>query len=137
MKIDVIREENSSVFDTLVEGVRVHRDENMGSEAPQPLQVVARNDSGKIIGGVAGRVIYKNFLVEVVWVEKEQRGSGLGRKLMQLAENEAKLLGCVVSQVDTLSFQAPIFYQKLGFKVVGTVPSFLGSPERFFLVKNY
>jgi ribosomal protein S18 acetylase RimI-like enzyme len=137
LKIEVIQEENSSVFDTLVAGVRAHRYENMGSEDPQPLQVVARNDNGHIIGGVAGRIIYKNFLVEVAWVDKDQRGSGLGRKLMELAENEAKILGCIVSQVDTLSFQAPVFYQKLGFEVVGTVPSFLGSPERYFLVKNY
>ena len=137
MKVEVINEEDAAVYDELVAGVREHRFENIGGEETKPLSVVARDEHGKLIGGVAGRTIYNNFLIGVLWVNKETRGSGLGRRLMALAEFEAKKRGCVVAQVDTLSFQAPVFYQKIGFEIVGTAPAFHGSPERYFLLKKY
>ncbi|MCL1092439.1 GNAT family N-acetyltransferase [Shewanella kaireitica] len=137
MKIEVLHCEDRSVFDELVAGLRQHRNENMGDEDTQPLSVVARDDAGNIIGGVTGRSIYKNFLIEVVWVDKAARGTGLGRQLMQQAEEQAKQRGCLAAQLDTLSFQAPQFYQKLGFEVVGTVPEFAGSPARYFMLKKY
>ncbi|CAM3432986.1 GNAT family N-acetyltransferase [Shewanella pealeana] len=144
VKIDVIHEEAQSVFDTLVDdlvdGVRQHNFAHMGPETSKPLAVVAHDDnntSGKLIGGVAGRTIYDNFLINVLWVDEAARGSGLGRQLMQLAEIEAKSRGCTMAQVDTLSFQAPAFYQKLGFEIIGTVPSTDKSPARYFLLKKY
>jgi len=121
----------------LIAGLKEHKYEHMGPEDTLPLSVVARDEDNKIIGGVSGRTIYKNFLIGIVWVDKETRGTGLGRKLMELAEVEAKKRGCLVAQLDTLSYQAPDFYQKLGFDIVGTVPGFSGSPERYFLLKNY
>lgn len=137
MKFQVINEDDSAVFDTLIAGLKEHKYEHMGPEDTLPLSVVARDEDNKIIGGVSGRTIYKNFLIDIVWVDKETRGTGLGRKLMELAEVEAKNRGCLVAQLDTLSYQAPDFYQKLGFDIVGTVPGFSGSPERYFLLKNY
>lgn len=137
LKVEVINEEDSAVFDELVAGVRAHKHENMGPEETLPLSVVARDESGKLIGGVSGRTIYKNFLISVVWVDKQTRGTGLGRQLMELAEAEARKQGCLVAQLDTLSYQAPVFYQKLGFEIVGTVPEFPGSPARYFMLKNY
>ncbi len=136
-KIEVSHEEDSAVFDELVAGIRQHKYENMGPEDTLPLSVVARDESGKLIGGVSGRTIYKNFLINVVWVDKKTRGTGLGRKLMELAEAEAIKQGCLLAQLDTLSYQAPDFYQKLGFEIIGTVPEFPGSPARYFMLKNY
>jgi GNAT superfamily N-acetyltransferase len=137
MKIDIINEEATALVDTLVAGVRQHNFDNMGDETSKPLTVVAHDEEGKLLGGVSGRTIYKNFLINVVWVHEEARGTGLGRELMQLAEIAAKDRGCLLAQVDTLSFQAPVFYQKLGFEIVGRVPQIADIPERFFLMKTY
>ncbi|WP_299789402.1 GNAT family N-acetyltransferase [uncultured Shewanella sp.] len=137
MKFQVINEEAPKLVDELVNGVREHVHEQLGDELTRPLSVTARGDSGELIGGVSGRTIYRNFLIGVVWVDKKHRGSGLGRRLMQLAEAEAVGRGCLVSQVDTLSIQAPVFYQKLGFEIVGSVPEFSGSPARYFLMKTF
>ncbi len=78
--------------------------------------MVARDGDDKLIGGVSGRTIYKHILINVVWVDKEARGTGVGRSLMELAEAEAKKQGCVAAQVDTLSFQAPVFYENLALR---------------------
>jgi GNAT superfamily N-acetyltransferase len=137
VKVEILDESNKAVFDALVAGVRAHNFENMGCEESKPLSVIARDEDGKLIGGVSGRTIYKHFLIEVVWVDKEARGTGLGRRLMELAEVEATKRGCVAAQLDTLSFQGPVFYGKLGFEVVGKVTGFPESPERYFLLKKY
>jgi ribosomal protein S18 acetylase RimI-like enzyme len=137
MNFEVINEAAPTVFNALVEGVRQHLHEQMGTETTRPLTLVARDHDGNLVGGVSGRTIYRNFLIEVIWVAKEQRNTGLGRRLMARAEVEARNRGCLVAQVDTLSIQAPGFYQKLGFVTVGTVPGFEGSPARHLMMKPY
>ncbi|MCV2358667.1 GNAT family N-acetyltransferase [Paucibacter sp. TC2R-5] len=137
MKFEVSNESNPAVFDALVDGVRAYNHELLGKELSKPLCAVGRDDAGKLLGGVAGRTIYKQFLIEVVWVDKAARGSGLGRRLMALAETEARQRGCVAAQVDTLALQAPDFYGKLGFEVIGRVTGIPGIPERVFLLKRY
>ena len=77
------------------------------------------------------------FFIDVVWVDKPVRGKGFGRTLMEQAEIEARSRGCIASQVDTLSFQAPNFYKKLGFEVAGKVCGMQDTPDRYFFVKHY
>jgi ribosomal protein S18 acetylase RimI-like enzyme len=137
MQLEILSESNQAVFDALVAGVRAHNFELLGHEVSNPLAAIGRDDEGKLLGGVAGRTIYRQFLIEVVWVDKAARGSGLGRKLMAMAEAEARQRGCVAAQVDTLAVQAPDFYCKLGFEVVGRVTGLQDSPERLFLLKRY
>lgn len=136
MNFQVINEESPQLVDELVEGVRAFVHEQLGDETTLPLSVIARDDDGALMGGVSGRTIYGNFLIGVVWVDKKYRGTGLGRKLMQSAEIKAIGRGAKVSQLDTLSIQAPLFYQKLGFEIVGEVPEFTGSPARYFMMKR-
>ncbi|WP_298772450.1 GNAT family N-acetyltransferase [uncultured Shewanella sp.] len=137
MAMQVILEDNPAVLEALISGLRQYNVEHLGDEKTKPLMVVARDCEGKLIGGVAGVTIYQNFLINIVWVDEAHRGSGLGRQLMMQAENEAKRRDCLAAQLDTLSFQAPIFYQKMGFDIIGTVPGFAKSPGRFFMLKRY
>ena len=136
MKVEIINEECAAIFDELVDGVRNYNFE-MISEKSKPLTVTARGQNNELLGGVSGRTIYNQFLVGVVWVDEKTRGTGLGRELMELAEAEAIERGCLASQVDTLSFQAPDFYQKLGYHVVGAITGINESPDRYFLLKKY
>lgn len=135
MRLEVIKHDQTLV-DALINGVRKY---NRGqiNEAPETLTVVAMDEHGELIGGVHGVTIYQQFLIQVVWVSESERGSGLGRSLMQTAEEEAITRGCVAAQVDTLAFQAPEFYRKLGFDVVGQVSGIKDSPDRFFMLKTY
>lgn len=137
MNFEVIIEQDENIFNALVSGVRLHNFANVGSETSKPLSVVCRDDCGSLIGGITGRTIYRQFLIDALWVEKSARGTGLGRKLMETAEVAAKARGCLAAQVDTLSFQAPEFYQKLGFEIIGEVSGVPESPDRYFLLKRY
>jgi len=125
-------------INVLIDGVTVFNQNALETkERSAPLATFFRDASGNIVGGVAGRTIYRWFLITVVWVHTDYRGRGLGRKLMEEAESEARKRGCVGAQVDTLSLQAPDFYRKLGYEIVGHVPDFPAGYDRYYLSRRW
>jgi GNAT superfamily N-acetyltransferase len=136
VELEVVHERNADLINTLIDGVRVYNNAVAGEAQSQPLAAFAW-DEGKLIGGVAGRTIYGHFLIEVVWVHEDRRGSGLGKRLMFAAEAEARRRGCVGAQVDTLSFQGLEFYPRLGFEIVGKIANFPPGHDRYFMWKDY
>jgi GNAT superfamily N-acetyltransferase len=137
VNFEVFSERNEQTLDALISGVRSYNFEKAGPETSKPLSVICRDECGSLIGGIAGRTIYRQFLIDVLWIEKGSRRTGLGRKLMEMAEIEARVRGCLAAQVDTLSFQGPGFYEKLGFETIGKVSGIPECPERHFLLKKY
>jgi GNAT superfamily N-acetyltransferase len=55
------------------------------------------------------------------WVEEQRRKQGLGTKLLQAAEQEARRRSCRQMLLMTFSFQAPALYEEHGFEVVAVV----------------
>ncbi|WP_201774525.1 GNAT family N-acetyltransferase [Photobacterium angustum] len=117
--------------------MRKHNEFALGYEKKQPLSVIYRDKENNLIGGITGFTIFKHFLINVLWVDEKARNKGSARKLMEQSEIEAKMRGCIASQVDTLSIQAPNFYQKQGFEIKGKIPGITENHERYFLMKKY
>ncbi|WP_345867913.1 GNAT family N-acetyltransferase [Shewanella algae] len=136
MQIDLLQQVDDDLQNELIDKLRTYNHSYI-NETSQPLAAIARDSEGQLIGGVSGRSIYRQLLIEVVWVAKEHRGSGLGSRLMALCEQEAIKRGCLAAQLDTLSFQAPAFYAKQGFEVVGSVSGIPGSSDRYFMCKRF
>ena len=63
------------------------------------------------------------------------RGRGLGRTLMRQAEDVALRRGCHGAWLDTFSFQARGFYEKLGYTVFGSIDDYPPGHSRFFMKK--
>ena len=66
--------------------------------------------------------------MQYLWVDEKARSKGIGRKLMHEVERVAAKRGCVGIYLDTLSFQAPRFYEKLGYRKVGRI---IGHPPGY------
>ena len=56
--------------------------------------------------------------------------------MMKLAEEEAIRRGCVGAWLDTHSFQARPFYEKLGYTVFGVLENFPPGHTRYYLRKS-
>jgi GNAT superfamily N-acetyltransferase len=84
---------------------------------PQDLMVTCRDDSGRLVGGVCGNTLGRWLYVGRLWVGAERRGTGLGRRLMEAAEDEARRRGCAESFLNTFAFQARPFYERIGYAV--------------------
>jgi GNAT superfamily N-acetyltransferase len=87
---------------------------------PQPLHVVAYDASGAVAGGLIATTCFAWLDIDIMSVREKDRRRGIGRRLVAAAEKEALRRGCRYASVDTMSFQAPTFYEQLGYEVAGT-----------------
>ena len=103
----------------------------------RPLVIhISNPDSGETLGGLWGGTYCSFFHVELLYLPESMRGAGLGRRLIAQAEEEALRRGCRGAWLDTFSFQALGFYEKLGYSVFGTIEEFPPGHSRFFLRKT-
>lgn len=75
-----------------------------------------RDDAGRVIAGFSGHTWGGCCYVSHVWVHEQHRGQGLGKTLLQVAETEARNRNCMQVVLLTHSFQAPGFYEHLGYE---------------------
>ncbi len=94
-----------------------------------------RDSEGRMmIAGLDGFSWGGYVKIEWLWVHEDHRHRGLGTQLVRAAEVEAVRRGCAVVRVDSHTFQAPGFYEKLGYERIGFAQDTpAGHGEVFFL----
>jgi GNAT superfamily N-acetyltransferase len=102
----------------------------------RPLALFVRDDQGDIVAGLSGFTWAGWVEIKLVWVRADRRGQGHGRRLIEAAEAEARARGCEHAWLDSYTFQAPDFYQHLGYVVFGSLGAYPGQHRRVFLTKN-
>jgi GNAT superfamily N-acetyltransferase len=102
----------------------------------QPLNVLVRANDGTVMAGLLGSTFWGWLYVRILWVHEDLRGQDFGTDLMRAAEQEALRRGCHSAFVDTISFQALPFYQKLGYSVWGELEDFPPGHIRHYLKKR-
>jgi GNAT superfamily N-acetyltransferase len=107
-------DEELSQFNFDATGIRDARD----------LAATVHDDGGELMAGVQGWTWGETGWVERLWVRADARHSGLGTRLLAAFEAEARARGCAQLALTTHSFQAPDFYRRHGFQVVGEVPDY-------------
>jgi GNAT superfamily N-acetyltransferase len=88
-----------------------------------PLHVLVSDPgSGKVVGGITGRTSLGLMFIDLVYLPENLRGRDIGARMMALAEEEARRRCCRAGVLYTISFQAPGFYKRLGWRVFGEIP---------------
>jgi GNAT superfamily N-acetyltransferase len=88
-----------------------------GYQDGQRLTIFVRDAQQKIRAGLDAWTWGGSGEIRSLWVDPALRGQGVGAKLMQAAEREARARGCQQLILGSFSFQAPRFYQGLGYEV--------------------
>lgn len=93
--------------------------ESATSDVPPAQELTVRAEhAGRLVGGLSGWTWGQASAIAMMWVEEETRGAGLGASLIGAFENEARDRGCLHIFVTSFTFQAPGFYQRLGYREV-------------------
>lgn len=108
-----------------------------GTDDVRPLAVLVRDEAtNTVIGGMAGRTSLGLLFVDLFYLPPALRGGGLGREVLQIAEDEGRRRGCRSAVLYTISFQAPGFYERNGWRVFGEVPCDPPGTSRVFMTKD-
>ena len=97
--------------------------------------VFLRDDDGALRGGAEGGLWGNALHVNVLWVDEALRGQGHASALMRAAEAHGVAQGAKLAYVETLSFQARPFYEKLGYRVFGELPEMADGETMYFLAR--
>jgi len=74
-----------------------------------------RGPSGETLAAFSGHTWGGCCVVSNLWVDDARRRQGLGRSLLEAVEAEAVHRGCAQIVLSTHSFQAPAFYERMGY----------------------
>ena len=98
--------------------------------------VLLKDDAGQTVGGLWGAIFFDWLFIELLYVPDALRGQDLGTRLMAAAETHARSQGLTGIWLDTFSFQARPFYEKLGYALAGEITDLPPGGSRFFLSKR-
>ncbi|MEQ5184394.1 GNAT family N-acetyltransferase [Providencia zhijiangensis] len=137
MKITVTHEITPEDKEELFTGLRSYNRSFLQNSYFGQLGVYSKDDNGIMQGGLLASIKGRWLCIDYLWVDESMRKNGLGSQLMHVAEEESKKLGCHNALVDTFSFQALPFYEKLGYVKQMSLPNFpeLGM-QRHYLSKE-
>ena len=138
MKIEVNENVTQKFYDEIVQLLieyNLSKTEHIKNEINKPIEIIVKNDEGKIIGGLYGRSLWGTLEIKTFVVNSEIRNKGIGTKLIKEVEKEAKKRNCRYISLDTFSFQAPKFYEKLGFEIIGIETDFPSGYEKYYYRK--
>jgi GNAT superfamily N-acetyltransferase len=92
--------------------------------------------AGELVAGIFAESYWGWMDIEKLWVSEDHRGKGLGSRLMDEAENAAAARGCRKLFLTTFGFQAPGFYLKRGFSILGIREDYPPGGRYYWLEKT-
>ena len=103
----------------------------------RPLAVIVKDpDSGKVLAGAIGRSSLGLLFLDLFFLPETLRGAGLGSEVLRRFEDEGRRRGCGSAVLYTISFQAPGFYERNGWRRFGEVPCLPPGTSRVFMTKE-
>ena len=118
------------------ESLTKYNNERVGDDLHAPIGIVEYDDKGDLIGGIIGGTYWGWMYVDILWVREDHRQNGIGSRLLAEAEAEALRRGCHHVHLDTMSWQAPEFYKKHGYDVIGILPDVPKGNQKYLMMKT-
>ena len=134
-QIEVQNDVKPADVNTIVRALTEFNASQANGDTPDYVVITVRDDAHNIVGGLVGATYLGWLQIQAVWMSEALRGRGYGTRLMRQAEAVGR--GHPRSRVflETLSFQALPFYEKLGYQVVSRIADFPPGGARYALTK--
>jgi GNAT superfamily N-acetyltransferase len=103
-------------------GLTEYNTEEAGYRDSRPLGILVSDpETGEVIGGLLGRTSMGRFFVDLFFLPESLRKNRIGSRIIRKAGDEAKRRGCSRAVLFTVTFQAPGFYERQGYEVLGRI----------------
>jgi len=119
----------------IIEGLQSFNRPHMPASSRDALQLLLRDESGNVQGGLLAETRWHWLLIHVLWVHDDYQRQGYGRTLLERAEVVAWGRGCRRVALDTTEFQARDFYQRAGYSQFGELVDYPPGSRTFYLEK--
>lgn len=117
-------------------GLNGFNDSAVGYADRAALAVVVRDAACDIVlGGAIGRSSLGLLFLDQFYLPPQLRGHGMGTAILAAFEDEGRRRGCVAGVLYTISFQAPEFYERHGWRRFGQVDCLPPGTSRIFFSK--
>lgn len=136
--ISIVKAHNEEI-QSIVDGINDYNLNTIPASAPiwTPLEFVARDKNGMLIGGILGGIGYWNGLeIKLLWIAETYRNQGYGSQLLEHIEKMAKTRGAMIAMLDSFDFQAEGFYLKNGYTPIGEIKDFPKGHRRIYFSKK-
>jgi GNAT superfamily N-acetyltransferase len=101
-----------------------------------PLDIAVYDAEDRLAGALVADTYWGWLDIDDLWLHEDCRRQGLGTRLLETAEKEARRRGCRRAMVKTFSFQARGFYEKNGYRVTGQMDDYPPGESLFWMVKE-
>ena len=136
MKIIIDNKADQKDIEFIRNNLKRHNEKFTVPDNHKELAVFLKDEAGKIKGGITGGTYWDWLYIDSLWIEESMRLKGYGKKLLEVAEKEAKKRGCNNAHLDTHDFQVVNFYQKNGYEICGQLDDLPVGYNRYLLKKK-
>jgi GNAT superfamily N-acetyltransferase len=136
LRIDTTDEPSEPDAARVDAGLDAYNHASADMAAIRRLACFARTADGVVVAGAVGRRWGTAAELQQIWVREDLRRAGLGSRVARAFEDLARRRGCDLLYLDTFTFQAPAFYERLGFAVACELPGFPGGSSKLILTKR-
>ena len=137
VELEIATELTPEMVAVVETGLSEYNREKIGYVDACDLPIVFRQAAtGKVQGGLLGRTTLGLLFIDLVYLPEEARGRGVGARMLKMAEDEAVARGCTAAVLFTITFQAPEFYERHGYRELGRVEVAPPSATRVCMTKQ-
>lgn len=108
-----------------------------GPDDAEPLNLEALDPDGSRIGGLVGETYWRWLVIDVLAVDPQFRGRGVGTELVRRAEAIAAGRGCLRAHTTAWAFQGLGFWQQMGYSIVGELADHPDGHVQYWLRRDF
>ncbi len=128
---------DDSTSDVITKGLLAFMNEATGISDHRWLSVAVHDSESKaVLGGATGRSSLGLLFLDLFYLPRHLRGSGLGSKVLKAFEEEGLRRQCRSAVLYTANFMAPEFYEQHGWRRFGEIPCSPPGTSRIFMTKS-
>ena len=133
---DVLSDAERAVAQRLGDEISKFNVETTGLAEFHEMLKVETDSDGELLAGVYGWSWGGTCWIEALWVRVDMRRRGVGSRLVEAVEAQARRHGCQQLALDTHTFQAPSFYERHGFEIVGELRDYPRGHSKLLMRKQ-